>query len=405
MRVERVTLPDIPEANQYPAIRAEEIRSRYSKIVQRMSELELAVIIIYGDREHFANLSYVTGGYDARFEEALLIIRKNEVPVLITGNEGYSYCEISLLEHKRELFQTFSLQGQTRDRKIYLHRILADNGIDARSKIGIIGNKYYEEGETEVPEKTFDVPHYIIQEVTRLAPIENISNVTSIMTHPENGIRTSITEDEIARFEYMSSYVSDEMRRLLGGLRIGISETQLLATMRYRGFPFSAHPVVGFGAERVMLGLASPIPDSYLKRGDAVNLAIGVEGANIARTGCAVASDSEFTGERKNIVDDFYFPYFRALKSWYEKLRVGEQSRTIYSSVMDVIGAPKFGVGLNPGHQIHLEEWINSPFRHDRNYALTTGMALQCDLIAFPGQPYVGVHVEDTLVLADRDLQ
>jgi hypothetical protein len=31
-------------------------------------------------------------------------------------------------------------------------------------------------------------------------------------------------------------------------------------------------------------------------------------------------------------------------------------------------------------------------------------MAFQCDIIAFPGQPYIGVHVEDTVAIADSKL-
>ena len=32
-------------------------------------------------------------------------------------------------------------------------------------------------------------------------------------------------------------------------------------------------------------------------------------------------------------------------------------------------------------------------------------MAIQCDIIAAPGEPYIGVHVEDGLVLADEKLR
>jgi hypothetical protein len=62
-------------------------------------------------------------------------------------------------------------------------------------------------------------------------------------------------------------------------------------------------------------------------------------------------------------------------------------------------------VSLNPGHQVHIEEWFNSPFRTDQNLILQSGMAFQCDIIAFPGRPYEGVHVEDTVVIADKALQ
>lgn len=37
--------------------------------------------------------------------------------------------------------------------------------------------------------------------------------------------------------------------------------------------------------------------------------------------------------------------------------------------------------------------------------ALKSGIALQCDITAFPGKSYSGMHVEDTLVIADQSLQ
>jgi len=32
-------------------------------------------------------------------------------------------------------------------------------------------------------------------------------------------------------------------------------------------------------------------------------------------------------------------------------------------------------------------------------------MAIQCDIIAFPGKPYGGVHVEDGILIADDNLR
>jgi hypothetical protein len=72
---------------------------------------------------------------------------------------------------------------------------------------------------------------------------------------------------------------------------------------------------------------------------------------------------------------------------------------------MKIIENERYDVTLNPGHQIHLEEWVNSPYRRELDFQLKSGMALQCDIIAFPGAHYIGVHVEDTVVLADAQLR
>ncbi len=42
----------------------------------KIEEKSMTHLIIYGDREHFANLSYVTGGYDSRFEESIFYYSK-----------------------------------------------------------------------------------------------------------------------------------------------------------------------------------------------------------------------------------------------------------------------------------------------------------------------------------------
>jgi len=405
MKIEKVFLPNIPESSCYPSITKKEVNAIFSKIMLKIEEKSMTHLIIYGDREHFANLSYVTGGYDSRFEESLLIIQKNESPVLITGNEGYSYSDICLLDHEKELFQTFSLQGQTRDKKKHLGDILKKYGLNSKSRIGIVGLKYYEKGESSDPEHTFDIPHYIIQEVIKFTPFEQIFNATDIFTHPENGLRSCITHHEIARFEFMSNYLSNQMKKMIKNLKIGISETEVASNFEYMGVPFSTHTIVNFGTERVLMGLASPTFNKRLKKGDMVNLAFGTAGANVARTGCAVSSETDFSGNRKNIITDFYYPYFEALKLWYELLNIGESTNKVYDKVMGIIGDKKFGVTLNVGHQIHLEEWSNSPFRTDYDYRLKSGMAFQCDIIAFPGEPYVGIHVEDTVVLADGGLR
>ena len=45
-------------------------------------------LVVWGDREHSANLAYLTG-FDPRFEEALLIVGTSGDPALLVGNECY----------------------------------------------------------------------------------------------------------------------------------------------------------------------------------------------------------------------------------------------------------------------------------------------------------------------------
>ncbi len=91
--------PDIPAAT-YEA-RLEALEARY-----RAAGFE--AFLVYADREHFANMAYLTA-YDPRFEEALLVLRPGEVPMLLVGNEGASYATICPVPLHQVLCQTLSL--------------------------------------------------------------------------------------------------------------------------------------------------------------------------------------------------------------------------------------------------------------------------------------------------------
>ena len=121
---------------------------------QRVHAEGYDVAIVYGDREHFANLTYLTG-YDPRFEEALLVVDLNggSKPLLLVGNEGYGYVPISPVADDFEpvLFQSFSLLGQDRSRSRKLVEILRDGGVKPGAQVGIAGWKYFSAQESDTP--------------------------------------------------------------------------------------------------------------------------------------------------------------------------------------------------------------------------------------------------------------
>ena len=74
--------PEFPTAAEPPAAPVEEFQSRIDRRRARMEEKSLSHLVVYGDREHFANLAYLTN-FDPRFEEALLVIGPESGPLLI----------------------------------------------------------------------------------------------------------------------------------------------------------------------------------------------------------------------------------------------------------------------------------------------------------------------------------
>ena len=109
----------------------------------RMEEHKLTHTVVYADREHFANLAYLTG-FDPRFEEALLIVRRKATPLILVGNESEAYLGISSLyasgQMRHERFQSFSLLNQPRERSRSLGEILAEEGISRDSRVGAVGD-------------------------------------------------------------------------------------------------------------------------------------------------------------------------------------------------------------------------------------------------------------------------
>ncbi len=69
------------------------------------------------------------------------------------------------------------------------------------------------------------------------------------------------------------------------------------------------------------------------------------------------------------------------------------------------LGDPFFGVSLNPGHLIHLDEWVHSPIAPGSKVPLVSGMALQADIIPATGGPYFTTNIEDGIALADESLR
>src|SRR3989304_2579519 len=54
---------------------------RLARTRQRLAERGLDALVVYGDREHFATLAWLTN-YDPRFEESLLVIFATGTPIL-----------------------------------------------------------------------------------------------------------------------------------------------------------------------------------------------------------------------------------------------------------------------------------------------------------------------------------
>src|SRR3954452_14662504 len=133
-----VPLPDFGSAEERPEIPAEVYAARCQRAYQAAGADWL---IVYGDREHFANLAYLTG-FDPRFEEALLLLGAGDRRVLLVGNEGLDYASLLALPVEVVLCQALSLPGQDRSQAPRLDATLRAAGIAPGQAIGLVGWKY-----------------------------------------------------------------------------------------------------------------------------------------------------------------------------------------------------------------------------------------------------------------------
>lgn len=396
-------LPEFGEPTVEPAIPAEVYHERVAEALARAKERGLDTLVVYGDREHWANLTFLSG-YDPRFEEALLILRGGQRPALLVGNEGWGYAELAPLDIDRVLFQTFSLLAQPRGQSASLPDILRERGIGPGSHVGVIGWKYFGPGDGGLSEASLDVPSYLADAIRALVRSSGEAvNATDILMAAEGGLRAVNDVDQLAAFEYAATFTSQALRNVLFGLRPGMREIDAARLMAFNGLPQAVHPMLSSGP-RASIGLPSP-STKVIERGDPFTMAYALWGALNARAGFVVEDADELPEGIRDYVERLVAPYFSAVVAWWELVGIGVEGGALFEAVHSRIGAPFFGVSLNPGHLIHLDEWMNSPIAEGSTISLRSGMALQVDIIPATGSPWFTSNVEDGLALADADLR
>ncbi len=167
--------------------------------------------------------------------------------------------------------------------------------------------------------------------------------------------------------------------------------------------PLSCHVMLTAGP-RATFGLLSP-SDRPIEHGDRFTTAFGIWGALTCRAGFVVEDAAGLPDGIGDYVDRLVGPYFAAVAEWYGALHVGQTGGTLQAIIDRHLGDPFFGIFLNPGHQLHLDEWVNSPVWPGSTVELRSGMAMQVDIIPATGTPYFTTNIEDGIALADETLR
>ena len=389
-----VPLPVEVAAAEPPAIDTAEYERRCDETLSRAGTPWVA---IYGDREHSANLLFLTG-FDPRFEEALLLLGPNKRRVLLVGNEGIVHAVVAGLPLEIELFQGFSLMGQPRESTPHLDRVLDGVGLGSAGQVGVVGWKYLTAAESDDPSRPAWAPAVIVESLRRVtgtAPIE----VTAVLMGPGEGLRSRNGADQIAAFAWAALRVSQAVFRVVRGTRPGMTERDVAARMGYAGEPLSMHPIVASGAPgQPINGLRSP-GGRQIAIGDGISCGIGYWGSLCCRAGLVedAAGIDFFT--------NYVRPYFLAQAAWYATVGIGVTGDEVNATVETALAGASFRPMLNPGHLISYDEWVHSPIERGSDIPLASGMALQCDIIPTPLPAGTALNCEDSIVLADEALR
>lgn len=403
--IKEIEWPDFGKATPviYPS--SQELEDRISKCREVMRERGLSHLVVYGDREHFANLMYLVH-FDPRFEEALLIIRQTGTPLILVGNECVGHLSVSPLYNEKglryERYQPFSLLNQPRNESRPLQVIFKEEGIGIDSKVGCIGWKYFSSVEFNDCKTQLEIPSFIADTLRSLCGNDKVENATDILMSPSYGLKSFLSPFEIAHFEFVNVMASEGLKNVLLNFRTGITDFELAKEYGYTGYPLGCH--IGMKSSgNQHIGLSSPV-GAEIKKGEPCSTGIAYWGSNICRAGWVAEDENDLPASAQGYVENFAGPYFYACVRWMENMRIGTKGKVFREMIDRDLPFEDFGVYLNPGHLIHFEEWLSSPIYEGSEEEIHSGMYMQVDIIP-RSKNYFSSRMEDGIVIADKELR
>ncbi len=163
--------------------------------------------------------------------------------------------------------------------------------------------------------------------------------------------------------------------------------------------PHSCHTM--FSSGETLVGLNSPT-GRRLEKGDPMTTAVGYWGGLSSRLGWLAEDAGDLPDTARDYVEKMAGPYFLCAAEWYETIGIGVPGGALDAVARKHLGTPFFRLALNPGHLIHIDEWMNTPVYPGSTEAFVSGQCVQVDIIPAAGPPYHGANIEDGIALLDE---
>ncbi len=224
-------------------------------------------------------------------------------------------------------------------------------------------------------------------------------NANALLMHSVTGLRATNEIAQIAQFEFGAVACSEAIKRLIRNVRPGLSGFEAAQQMQLGVLPHSCHTMFSSGSE--LVGLNSPT-GRRLQKGDPMTTAVGYWGGLSSRMGWLVEDASELPATARDYVERLAGPYFLCAAEWYETIGIGVTGGALDALVRKHLDNPFFKLVLNPGHLIHIDEWMNTPVYPGSREAFASGQCVQVDIIPAAGPPYQGANIEDGIALLDE---
>lgn len=389
-----------PEEGLIPVMLSDEtMQNRKARLLENMQKDGFDAVVVYADLEHGSNFEYLCG-FLPRFEEALLILHANGKAFMVLGNENLNKAGKARIEAVPIHMPHFSLPNQPMQTEKSVAQILASCELEDAEKIGLIGWKNFT-SHVEDNHLLFDLPYFLVEALKTVCGKAQFANAAYLLIG-ENGVRTTNNANEFAHYEYGAALAGNCILKTMDRLKVGKTEMEMAETLAADG---QRHSVVTIMATGARFEKANLYPgNKQIQCGDKISITTGFKGGLQSRAGYAVECAEQLPEKEQDYLKAVAIPYFQAVKTWLETIKIGINGNDLYEAVEAVLPKEDYGWILNPGHLCADEEWMSSPIYPQSEETLQSGMLFQIDIIPSVNG-YGGVSCESGILLADEQLR